>query len=85
MGTTNVEKLAYRTVDKVAHLWNDEVEQYNLIPKRIKLFMRTSIFLINFDFCIGMKFFDLESPLMQVLNKASNATIIRYSPFKKEM
>lgn len=34
VGTTNVEKLAYRTVDKVAYLWNDEVEQYSLIPKQ---------------------------------------------------
>ena len=34
VGTTNVEKLAYRTVDNVAHLWNDEVEQYSLIPKQ---------------------------------------------------
>lgn len=34
VGTTNVEKLAYRTVDKLAHLWNDEVEQYSLISKK---------------------------------------------------
>lgn len=32
--TANVEKLAYRTVEKVAHLWNDEVEQYSFIPKQ---------------------------------------------------
>lgn len=34
VGTTNVEKLAYRTVDKIAHLWNDKAEQYSLIPKQ---------------------------------------------------
>ncbi len=34
VGTANVEKLAYRIVDKVAYLWNDEVEQYKLIPKQ---------------------------------------------------
>lgn len=31
---TDVENLAYRTVDKVAHLWNDEVKQYSFISKR---------------------------------------------------
>ncbi len=34
VGTANVKKLAYRIVDKVAYLWNDEVEQYKLIPKQ---------------------------------------------------
>lgn len=34
IGAANAEKLAYRTVDKVAHLWNDEVGQYSLIPKQ---------------------------------------------------
>ncbi len=33
VGNCNVEKLAYRTVDKVAYLWNDEVEQYSYISK----------------------------------------------------
>lgn len=28
------KKLAYRTVDKIAHLWNDKVEQYSLISKQ---------------------------------------------------
>lgn len=32
--TTNVDKLAYRTVEKVAHLLNDEAEQYSFIPKQ---------------------------------------------------
>lgn len=32
--TTNVNKLAYRTVEKVAHLLNDEAEQYSFIPKQ---------------------------------------------------
>ncbi len=31
--TTNVDKLAYRTVEKVANLLNDEAEQYRFIPK----------------------------------------------------
>ena len=34
VGATNVEKLAYRTVNKVAYLWNGEAERYNLIPKQ---------------------------------------------------
>lgn len=34
LGATDVEYLAYRTVDKAAHLWNDKAEQYSLIPKQ---------------------------------------------------
>lgn len=34
VGAANAENLAYRIVNKVAHLWNDEVEQYSLIPKQ---------------------------------------------------
>ncbi len=32
--TKNVDKLAYRTVEKVAQLWNDEAEKYSFIPKQ---------------------------------------------------
>lgn len=34
IGTANVDNLSYRMVDKVACLWNDEAEQYSLIPKQ---------------------------------------------------
>lgn len=29
-----IEKMSYRIVDKVTHLWNDDVEEYNLISKK---------------------------------------------------
>ncbi len=34
MSATNVEKLAYRTVNRVVDLWNDKDEPYNLISKK---------------------------------------------------
>lgn len=34
VGTMNVENLSYRSVDKVVQLWNDQKEQYSLIPKK---------------------------------------------------
>lgn len=34
VGTANAGHLSYRTVDKIAQLWNDESEQYSLIPKQ---------------------------------------------------
>lgn len=35
VGATRVEQLSYRTVEKSVHLWNDEEEQYSLIPKKM--------------------------------------------------
>ena len=34
VGKVDVEHLAYRTVNKVAHLWNDEAGQYSFIDKK---------------------------------------------------
>ena len=35
VGAARVEQLAYRTVNKVVHLWNDEAEHYSVIPKNM--------------------------------------------------